>query len=179
MTTVISVYEANNTTDAPPPVADAATQQTLRAVDPAAPFGWIQISEHETAQAADAAVRTSSGLSGSYEAFHCGEVAGPPYDPADAAPVMFVNCFRFAPEQFDAAFARWRRVNDYMVAKPGYRWHKLHRRQHDDAAFGFVNVVEWESMTAWHAAHDAGFQAVLGTDPLPFTSMPTLCLPIG
>jgi hypothetical protein len=84
---------------------------------------------------------------------------------------------RFAPDRHDEAFAAWQRVNRYMVAKPGYRWHRLHRRLDDHAPFGLVNVVEWESPEAWLAAHDEGFRALAGGD-LPFTAHPTLCRPV-
>jgi hypothetical protein len=39
-----------------------------------------------------------------------------------------------------------------------------------------VNVVEWESVAAWQAAHDEGFRE-LAADP-PFVARPTLCLPV-
>ena len=64
-----------------------------------------------------------------------------------------------------------------MVNQPGYRWHRLHHRVHDDAAFGLVNIVEWESVTAWQAAHDAGFRARAVRDHMPFDAHPTLCRP--
>jgi heme-degrading monooxygenase HmoA len=132
---------------------------------------------------AAAAVARASGVPGAqagrYDAFHVNERAAAPFDPESPGdPVVFVNCMRFAPEQHDAAFAAWERVNRYMVEKPGYRWHRLHRRLHDDAPFGLVNVVEWESPEAWLAAHDEGFRALTGGD-LPFTAYPTLCRSVG
>lgn len=184
MTTVITCYEIPPTADRPASVPDATTRQILRAVDPAARFGWIQISEHATPESAATAVHaTATGafgtLSGSYDAFHTNDVAAPPFDTeATASSVMFVNCFSFGPDQFDAAFEVWRRVNAYMVDKPGYRWHRLHRRTHEDAPFGFVNVVGWESVESWEAAHDEGLRALLGSGPPPFTNTPTLCMPV-
>jgi hypothetical protein len=65
-----------------------------------------------------------------------------------------------------------------MVTKPGYRWHRLHRRLDDEAPFGLVNVVEWESPQAWRAAHDDGFRRLAGGE-LPFTAHPTLCRPLA
>jgi len=91
--------------------------------------------------------------------------------------VLFVNCMAFPPARHDAAFALWQEVNAYMVNQPGYRWHRLHHRVHDDAAFGLVNIVEWESVTAWQAAHDAGFRARAVRDHMPFDAHPTLCRP--
>jgi heme-degrading monooxygenase HmoA len=73
----------------------------------------------------------------------------------------------------------WRDVNAYMVNKPGYRWHRLHRRVSDDAPFGLVNVVEWESVAAWRAAHDEGFRERAVRPNMPMTAYPTLCVPVS
>jgi heme-degrading monooxygenase HmoA len=91
---------------------------------------------------------------------------------------MFVNCLECPSDREDATFEVWQEINAYMVTKPGYRWHKLHRRTHPDAPFGFVNVVEWESAAAWQAAHDEGFRALAARPDLTFTAYPTLCQPI-
>jgi heme-degrading monooxygenase HmoA len=115
-------------------------------------------------------------LTGRYEVYHSSEQAAVAFDAAaHTAPIIFVNCLLVERGDEDAAFLKWREVNDYMVAKPGYRWHRLHRRADDDAPFGFVNVVEWESLPAWNAAHDDGFRALTARGRLPFTAIPTLC----
>jgi hypothetical protein len=54
-----------------------------------------------------------------------------------------------------------------------------HRRTHDDAPFGFVNIVEWESAAAWEAAHDDGFRALTAPANLPFVTYPTVCTPVA
>jgi heme-degrading monooxygenase HmoA len=148
---------------------------------PPAAFCWIDLAELDPAEAV-AAVADAAGeptaLSGRYQAFHVNQVPAEPFsDDGTGSPVVFVNCMRFDPDRHDDAFAAWERINAYMVRKPGYRWHRLHRRLHEDAPFGLVNVVEWESAEAWTAAHDDGFRALTGGD-LPFTAHPTLCLPV-
>ena len=177
MTTVITVYDVPAGGEAPAPLAQGHTVH--RALEAPASFAWIDLGEHDDPEDAAALVAAAAerqgALSGRYEAFHANEHAAPAYDAgAPDERVVFVNCMRFEPEHHDAAFAAWRRVNEYMVAKPGYRWHRLHRRLDDDAPFGLVNVVEWESPDAWRAAHDAGFRALTEGD-LPFTAQPTLC----
>ena len=92
-------------------------------------------------------------------------------------PVTFINAFDVEPSTEETAFAAWQVFNDYMVSKPGYRSHTLHLRV-GDAAFGLVNVVEWESVDAWQAAHDDGFRTIAAR-PQPFVSHPTLCRPVG
>ena len=177
MTTVITVYDLPDGAAAPTALGDTHTLH--RAVGLPAAFPWIDLGESATPDEAALVVAEASGragaLSGRYDAFHVNDVAAEPFHPGRPdESVIFVNCMRFDPEHHDAAFAAWERVNRYMVAKPGYRRHRLHRRLDDDAPFGLVNVVEWESPDAWRAAHDAGFRALTEGD-LPFTAQPTLC----
>lgn len=177
MTTVITVYDLPEGAEAPTALDDGHTLH--RAVGNPASFGWIDLGEAASPEAAtDLVARAGSragALSGRYDAFHANEQPAEPFDPQGRGErVVFVNCMRFAPEEHDAAFAAWERVNHYMVRKPGYRWHRLHRRVDPDAPFGLVNVVGWESPEAWLAAHDEGFRALAGGD-LPFTALPTLC----
>jgi heme-degrading monooxygenase HmoA len=141
-----------------------------RALAPDAPFRYITVGERAPELPAEI-----SAWSGRYEIFHTGDVAAAPFDPdATEAPVVFINGLVVAPGNEDVAFEAWHRVNVYMVKQPGYRRHTLHKRVHDHAAFGFVNIVEWESVQSWKAAHDDGFRA-LTQPPLPFDPMPTLC----
>jgi heme-degrading monooxygenase HmoA len=76
--------------------------------------------------------------------------------------IRFINLFE-VPAGRDEAFRElWGEVNRYMVAKPGYRNHRLHRALADDARYRFINYVEWDSVEAWDAAHDDGFRALVG-----------------
>ena len=178
-TTVITVWDVPAEADAPPSLGAGHVRH--RATGVPASFAWIDLAESLSPEQAASEVDRASGapgaLTGRYDAFHVNANPAAPFD-HDAAeePVIFVNAMRFPPEQHDAAFAAWERVNHYMVTKPGYRWHRLHRRV-GDAPFGLVNVVEWESPQAWRAAHDAGFRALTDGD-LPFTAHPTLCRPV-
>jgi heme-degrading monooxygenase HmoA len=89
--------------------------------------------------------------------------------------VQFVNCFEVPPGHEDEFFALWQSVNDYMVAKPGYVGHKLHRSLADEARYRFVNYVEWESPERWREAHDDGFRALVSRPEwAPFPSTPAL-----
>jgi hypothetical protein len=179
MTTVITVYDLPD--DAPAPAVLDPGHTLHRAIGRPASFAWIDLGEAPTPDAAarlvSEAAATPGALTGRYDAFHVNQTPAEPFDPsASSESVVFVNCMSFAPERHDEAFAAWQRVNHYMVAKPGYRWHRLHRRLDDSAPFGLVNVVEWESPEAWQAAHDEGFRVLAGGD-LPFTAQPTLCRP--
>jgi heme-degrading monooxygenase HmoA len=145
----------------------------FRALQDDARFALIDVAE--ATGDPDAAVRAArdSGYtahSGCYELFHSG---GSPLETRSAS-IVFINCIQVEPGNEDVAFERWSQINEYMVTKPGYLAHRLHRRTHDDAAFGLVNVVDWMSTDTWEAAHDDRFRA-LAAPPLPFVAMPTLC----
>jgi heme-degrading monooxygenase HmoA len=182
MPVVITCYEIPR--DAKPPAGSAPQRLLLRAaVVPPSPFGYLELSEVADGDAAATTARelaegATPARSGTYEVFHANDRAAAPFAAEDGSPIMFINCLQCANEDEDAAFSVWREINAYMVTKPGYRWHKLHRRAHPDAAFGFVNVVEWESAAAWEAAHDQGFRALAARPDLPFTPIPTLCFPV-
>lgn len=157
-----------------PAVTPQAGYRLHRALAPDALFRYITVGEQAPDVPPGAPVRA-----GEYEVVHTGDKASAPFDPDGNEPtVMFVNCFVIEPGREAEALAVWHAVNAYMVEQPGYLWHKLHKRVNDDAAFAFVNVVEWESAQAWQAAHDDGFRALV-RPPLPFVSLPTLCELVG
>jgi hypothetical protein len=179
--TVISCHRGPR--DAAPPERSAPTAQLLRAAVDGAPFGYVDIADLADDEAVAAVARTRATrpdvLTGAYAVFHVGETSAEPFDAgAPDSSVIFVNCMAMPPENADAAFALWQEVNVYMVAKPGYRWHRLHRRVADDAPFGLINVVEWESIVAWQAAHDEGFRQRAVRPDMPMTTFPTLCMPV-
>jgi heme-degrading monooxygenase HmoA len=78
-----------------------------------------------------------------------------------AGMVYFVNGFAVPAGQEDAFFTLWQDVNSYMVTKPGYVSHRLHRSLAPDARFRFVNYAVWESLEHFQAAHDDGFRQLL------------------
>ncbi|MDT4920718.1 MAG: hypothetical protein QOI15_1620 [Pseudonocardiales bacterium] len=89
--------------------------------------------------------------------------------------VRFINLFTVPVGRDERFLELWKRVNVYMAAQPGYRNHRLHRALADDAAYRYVNYVEWESEAAWAGAHDAGFRERVA-DPgwAEFTTTPAL-----
>ena len=178
MSIAITCFEVPPGTD--PAIERAPGSRLHRALAPDARFRYIAIGADEPAAWAAGMQRDAvTTLSGRYEVVHVGEQPAPAFDAGGGAkPIIFVNCFVVEPGNEQATFAIWREINDYMVAKPGYRWHRLHRRL-DDAPFAYVNVVEWESAQAWQAAHDDGFRALADPARLPFVTIPTVCEPVG
>jgi hypothetical protein len=173
MSVVITCFEAPSDTDLS--VDARPGDQLLRALAPDAPFRYITIGAAEPRPRATGDVRV---VSGAYEVCHRRDEPAPAYA-GDVRPVTFVNCMVVTPGDEDAAFAVWREVNAYMVTKPGYRWHRLHRPVTPDAPFGLVNVARWQSAEAWSAAHDDGFRALAVRPDLPFRPVPTLCELVG
>jgi Antibiotic biosynthesis monooxygenase len=184
MPIVITGYEIDRDADVPAIASANPSRQILRATAPGGRFGFVDITPVEDPAAAGDLVRaattgSASAVAGAYEVFHTNDRPAPPFAAgAERSSVIFVNFLECRPENEDAAFELWGQVNAYMVTKPGYRWHRLHRRIEPDAPFGFVNVVEWESAAAWQAAHDDGFRALAIRPEMPFVAYPTLCLPV-
>ena len=89
--------------------------------------------------------------------------------------VQFLNNFEVPAGQEEEFVRLWRQVNNYMVTKPGYLGHQLHRSLADTARFRFVNYVSWESAQHWREAHDDGFRALVAQPEwAPFSSTPAL-----
>ena len=89
--------------------------------------------------------------------------------------VQFFNCFEVPADRADEFLRLWTEVNAYMVTKPGYVSHELHRSLRPDAHFQFLNHGVWESAQHWGAAHDAGFREMLSRPEwAPFRSTPAL-----
>lgn len=75
--------------------------------------------------------------------------------------IRLINCFE-VPEGRDEEFlAGFRKVNDYMAAKPGFVGNRLHRALVPEARFRFINYVEWETAEHLDAARDAGYLEVI------------------
>jgi heme-degrading monooxygenase HmoA len=150
-------------------------QQVYRALTPDARFRYLTLGERPpTVRTLGPGQATVS--SGRYEVIHSRDEAARPFDPdIPGRPVTFINCMLVRPGEEDLAFSVWQEVNAYMVTKPGYRWHRLHRRVDASAPFGQINVARWESAEAWAAAHDEGFRALTGRSELPFRPVAALC----
>lgn len=89
--------------------------------------------------------------------------------------IQFFNCFEVPIGQEDMFFSLWREVNAYMITKPGYISHQLHRSVERTARYQFLNHGVWQSAEHWKAAHDAGFRELLSRPEwAPFTSTPAL-----
>lgn len=91
------------------------------------------------------------------------------------ADVQLLNCFEVPQGQEEKFLALWREVNAYMVTKPGYINHHLHRSLAPDARFRFINYAEWQTPELFRAAHDERFRGlVAGPEWSDFSSLPAL-----
>ena len=160
------------------PASGAAKHRLFRSVVAGSAFGYLDVAEHSTNVDAAAAVeQVSLGplpvRSGTYTVIDTGTSSRE----AGCDPITFINCLSLPPGTEPAAFVRWKAINDYMVRKPGYRSHVLHRRADPSAPFGFVNVVTWESAESLQQARDSEFATL--TADLPFRTLPTWCRPVS
>ncbi|MGH9086627.1 MAG: antibiotic biosynthesis monooxygenase family protein [Acidimicrobiales bacterium] len=78
--------------------------------------------------------------------------------------VRYVNCFKVREGAEELFLERWRPINAYMTAKPGYLNDRLHRSLDPAATYRFVNYIEWESAELHVAAHDEGFRALISEE---------------
>jgi heme-degrading monooxygenase HmoA len=182
MPVVITAYDAPSDSEVAQLQASATQARAVyRSTDDAAAFGVITLSRHTDL---DEAVRVAlvdtaespSAVVGVYREHDIGaQPAGEA--PDDSNVVTFINCLRVKPGHEDEAFATWKRVNDYMVAKSGYLSHALYRRLRPTTSFAFVNVVRWTTAESLRAAQDDGFREL--TRNLPFVAHPSLCRQVG
>ena len=72
--------------------------------------------------------------------------------------VVFINCFDVPSGREEAFMALWKQIDDYMRAKPGFQWRRLHRALSDDTRLRYINVAGWASAQEFEAAHDDKFR---------------------
>lgn len=178
MPTVITVFDAPRDGDLSQlPAAATQDRVVYRGINDAAAFGVIVLSRHaDMGEAVRVALADAAGspsaVAGVYSEHDIGGPRTDRYAGNDHV-VTFINCLRVEAGREGEAFATWKRVNDYMVAKAGYLSHVLYRRLRPDTTFAFVNVVRWISAESLHAAQDVRFREL--TRRLPFVAYPSLC----
>jgi deazaflavin-dependent oxidoreductase (nitroreductase family) len=70
----------------------------------------------------------------------------------DTGPITLINVFEIQPAKLEPFLAGWRERAMFMSKQPGFRSFRLHRALSPDSRFQLVNVAEWESAEALHAA---------------------------
>lgn len=70
----------------------------------------------------------------------------------DTGPITFINVFEIDHDKVEPFLEGWRERAEFMSKQPGFRSFRLHRALTPDARFQLVNVAEWESAEALHAA---------------------------
>jgi heme-degrading monooxygenase HmoA len=76
------------------------------------------------------------------------------------SPVTLINVFEIDAKDVDAFLEGWRERAEFMSTQPGFRSFRLHRALSPSSGFQLVNVAEWDSADALHAAtSDERFQA--------------------
>jgi deazaflavin-dependent oxidoreductase (nitroreductase family) len=70
----------------------------------------------------------------------------------DTGPITLVNVIEIEPEKLESFLAGWRERAALMSKQPGFRSFRLHRALSPESRFQLVNVAEWDSADALHAA---------------------------
>jgi deazaflavin-dependent oxidoreductase (nitroreductase family) len=66
--------------------------------------------------------------------------------------VTLINAFEIEPDKLESFLKGWRERATFMSTQPGFRSLRLHRALSPDARFQLVNVAEWDTADALHAA---------------------------
>lgn len=87
--------------------------------------------------------------------------------------VILINPFEVLAGEEERFLKTWHQAAEHLRKVPGFRSTRLHRSLDPNAKFQFINVAEWESPEAFHAA--MGLEEFLKVrEAGPFTAYPTL-----
>jgi heme oxygenase (mycobilin-producing) len=92
-------------------------------------------------------------------------------------PVTLINVFEIAPENAEEFLADWHERAEIMRRQPGFRSFRMHRALSSESRFQLVNVAEWDSTDALHAATSSErFQASMrkSAEKFAFTAQPAV-----
>ena len=70
----------------------------------------------------------------------------------DTGSVTLINVFEIEPDKLESFLAGWRERATLMSKQPGFRSLRLHRALSPDFRFQLVNVAQWQTADALHAA---------------------------
>ena len=70
----------------------------------------------------------------------------------DTGSVTLINVFEIEPDKLESFLAGWCERATLMSKQPGFRSLRFHRALSPDFRFQLVNVAEWETADALHAA---------------------------
>ena len=70
----------------------------------------------------------------------------------DGGPITLINVFEIRPDDVEQFLQQWQERAEFLRRQPGFRSLRLHRALNPDARFQLVNVAEWDSAEALHAA---------------------------
>ena len=64
---------------------------------------------------------------------------------------VLINCFEVDPADDDRFFALWKRADELLRSRGGYRSTRLHKAVDPKARFRWVNVAELDSVETWQS----------------------------
>jgi heme oxygenase (mycobilin-producing) len=75
----------------------------------------------------------------------------------DTGPITLINVFEIRPDDVELFLQEWHARAQLLGRQPGFRSLRLHRALSPDSRFQLVNVAEWDSAEALHAATSQDF----------------------
>jgi heme-degrading monooxygenase HmoA len=75
----------------------------------------------------------------------------------DTGPITLINVFEIRPDDVELFLQEWHARAQFLGRQPGFRSLRLHRALSPDSRFQLVNVAEWDSAEALHAATSQDF----------------------
>ncbi|MFJ6084971.1 antibiotic biosynthesis monooxygenase family protein [Streptomyces sp. NPDC092369] len=78
----------------------------------------------------------------------------------ELANFVFINCFEVPVGREDAFYELWDEIDEFMIKQPGFKYKRLHKSIDDNATLRFVNIVGWDSIEQFDAAHVDEFRAM-------------------
>jgi heme-degrading monooxygenase HmoA len=70
----------------------------------------------------------------------------------ETEPITLINVFEIRHDDVEEFLREWRERAEFLSRQPGFRSLRLHRALSPDSRFQLVNVAEWDSAEALHAA---------------------------
>jgi heme-degrading monooxygenase HmoA len=75
----------------------------------------------------------------------------------DSEPITLINIFEIPQAEVDAFVQGWQERAAFLSRQPGFRSLRLHSALSPDTRYQLVNVAEWDSAEALHAATSQDF----------------------
>jgi heme-degrading monooxygenase HmoA len=64
---------------------------------------------------------------------------------------ILINCFEVAPDQDEHFLTLWKRADELLRSRGGYRSTRLHKALRPQVRFRYINVAELDTVETWQS----------------------------